>query len=212
MALDWSDFTTQDIEERLRREKDYKEVNRVAELLEEAEGAQFPAQITDEATWANYCDEELYLLDKKVREYLKSMQWYSKSNNGFRTTAGLVFAWIFGRTPTAKDGAVCRKLNRLLNYYCTKVIGVTTINGKRVEKAYKFSSQGGQFKRPLSIKLRMEVNEEKTGQQTNRATFIRLKSEAPKSVTKQRTGNYPSGHREGDAGRADREDGGDEAR
>lgn len=179
MGLDWSDFTLDDLDQAAKRDVDFMERNVVAEMLEAAEGNEFPVQLTDSDIWNNYCDEELYLLDKKVREYIKKMVIYKKHNKGFRTSVPMVFAWIFGRPCTPSDGRICRKLHRLLEYYAQHVTGVTTINGKKVEKAYKFSTYGGSSKRPLSIKLRMELNEQETGAPVNKFTFTKFNQRAP---------------------------------
>lgn len=160
--------------------------------------------------WDNYMDKRLYELDKAVREYIKHMQHYSRTRKGFRTSADLVFAAIFHRPCEPRDGFVMGYIHKLLNYYCTSCTGQTTVHGKKVPRAYKFSTYGGQNKRPLSIKLRMEEEFEKNGRYQTQLTFSLLKSEARKEPTK-RTVKRDGQYTEVPAGRPDRDDGCDGA-
>lgn len=118
-----------------------------------------PIELTDADLWANYINEDLYEMDRKVREFLKKTT-YQRRKGGYRTTASLVFAWIYGRQPEASDGAACRMLHEVLKYYCTSYTGATTYLGKRVSRVYRFSRYSFDNKRPYSLKLRLEECDE----------------------------------------------------
>jgi hypothetical protein len=115
-----------------------------------------PIELTDADLWTNYINEDLYEMDKKVREFLKSTRYTRQKKGGYRTTASLVFAWIYGRKPEPSDSAACRMLNELLKYYCTNYTGATTYMGKKVPRVYEFSKYAFSKKRPYSLKLRLE--------------------------------------------------------
>ena len=119
-----------------------------------------PVALTDLDKWANYINDDLYTMDKKLREFLKKTRYTRQKKGGFRTTASVVFTWIYGRKPEPKDGAVSRMLHTLLKYYCTSYTGATTYQGKRVNRVYEFSKYATQKKRPYSLKLRMEEMED----------------------------------------------------
>ena len=118
-----------------------------------------PIELTDADMWANYINEDLYQMDKKVREFLKKTT-YQRRKGGFRTTASLVFAWIYGRQPEASDGAACRYVHELLKYYCTNYTGATTYQGKKVSRVYEFSKYSFENRRPYSLKLRLEESDD----------------------------------------------------
>ena len=115
-----------------------------------------PIELTDADMWTNYINEDLYNLDKKVREFLKKTRYQRNKKGGYRTTASLVFAWIYGRQPAPEDGAACRLLHELLKYYCTSYTGKTTYMGKTVARVYEFSRHACENRRPYSLKLRLE--------------------------------------------------------
>lgn len=117
---------------------------------------EIPIELTDVDMWANYTNENLYVMDKKIREFLKKTRWKRQTKNGYKTTASMVFAWIYGRQPTPADGAACRVINEILKYYCTTYTGRTTYRGKAVPRVYKFSKYATTNKRPYSLRLRME--------------------------------------------------------
>jgi hypothetical protein len=119
-----------------------------------------PIELTDADMWTNYVNEDLYQLDKKVREFLRKTAYKRQKNKGYRTTAPLVFAWIYGRQPKPEDGAACRLLHELLKYYCTSYTGRTTYQGKSVPRVYEFSPYACDKKRPYSLKLRLEESDE----------------------------------------------------
>lgn len=117
-----------------------------------------PIELTDAEMWTNYINEDLYELDKKVREFLGKTT-YQRRKGGYKTTASLVFAWIYGRQPKAEDGAACRMLHELLKYYCTEYTGQTTFKGKKVTRVYAFSRYSFEHRRPYSLKLRLEESD-----------------------------------------------------
>lgn len=119
-----------------------------------------PIELTDADLWTNYVNEDLYVMDKKVREFFKKTRWKREKKGGYRTTASLIFAWIYGRQPEASDGAACRMLHELLKYYCTSYTGATTYMGKKVSRVYEFSRFATTNKRPYSLKLRLEESED----------------------------------------------------
>lgn len=115
-----------------------------------------PIELTDMDVWANYVNDDLYVMDKKIREYFKKTFDRRKKNGGMRTTASVVFAWIFGRQSEPKDGYLFRILHVLLKYYCTSYTGQTTYGGKKVNRVYNFSPYSVVHKRPYSLRLRLE--------------------------------------------------------
>lgn len=118
-----------------------------------------PIELTDADMWANYINDDLYEMDKKIREFLKRTT-YKRRKGGYRTTASLVFAWIYGRQPGPADGAATRRVHELLKYYCTSYTGTTTYMGKRVSRVYRFSKYAFDSRRPYSLKLRLEELDE----------------------------------------------------
>lgn len=119
-----------------------------------------PIELTDADLWSNYVNEDLYFMDKKVREFLKGTRYAREKKGGYKTTASLVFAWIYGRQPVPSDSPACRMINELLKYYCTSYIGPTTYMGKKVSRVYEFSRYATTKKRPYSLKLRLEEMED----------------------------------------------------
>lgn len=119
-----------------------------------------PIELTDADLWANYINDDLYEMDKKIREFLKKTTYQRRKGNGYRTTASLVFAWIYGRQPEARDGAATRMVHELLKYYCTSYTGTTTYMGKRVSRVYRFSKYAFDGRRPYSLRLRLEEMDE----------------------------------------------------
>lgn len=118
-----------------------------------------PIELTDLDLWSNYVNDDLYELDKKVREFLKKTRYARQKKGLFRTTASVVFAWVFGRQPNPEDGAVCKTLHELLKYYCTSYVGPTTFQGKKVNRVYEFSRYAASNKRPYSLRLRLEESD-----------------------------------------------------
>ena len=132
------------------------DVDPVVDRLRDEISIDVPIEFTDLDVWSNYMDDELYEIDKKVREFLKKTRYKRQSKGGYRTTVQVVFAWIFGRQPTHEDGSMCRLLHKLLKYYCTSYTGITTFNGKRVNRVYRFTKYATNSKRPYSLRLRIE--------------------------------------------------------
>lgn len=115
-----------------------------------------PIELTDLDVWANYTNDDLYVMDKKLREFFKKTRYQREKKGGYKTTASVVFAWIYGRQPEPSDGAACRTLHELLKYYCTSYTGATTYRGKKVPRVYEFSRYATKEKRPYSLRLRLE--------------------------------------------------------
>lgn len=115
-----------------------------------------PIELTDLDLWANYTNDDLYDMDVKVREYLDRTRYRRQSKNGMKTTASVVFAWMFGRQPEPRDGHLFKMIHKLLEYYCTDWTGRTTFQGKQVNRVYRFSKYSGTGKRPYSLRLRLE--------------------------------------------------------
>lgn len=133
----------------------------VIERLRLDDSFEVPIELTDADVWANYVNDDLYVLDKKIREFLAKTRFTREKNGGYKTTASIVFAWIFGRKPQPADGSVCRVVNKLLEYYCTSYTGETTFQGKKVSRVYKFSRYAAKNKRPYSLRLRLEESDGK---------------------------------------------------
>ena len=121
-----------------------------------------PWQMTDFDVWNNYCDQRLYELDKLVREYLQSTSYYRSVKKGkmMRTAVPLLFVHLFGRPPTNKESQICVILHTLMKYYCTKYTGSTFLNNKRFSRVYYFSRYACRYRKPYSIRLRLELNNE----------------------------------------------------
>ena len=151
--LDSTALTEAISKEDQRRDADMDDI---VSRLRSDDAIDIPIELTDLDLWSNYMDEDLYEMDRKVREFLKRTRYKRLAKGGYRTTSSMVFAWIYGRQPEPRDGAVCRLLNRLLEYYCTSYTGRTTFNGKPVTRVYRFSKFATNGKRPYSLKLRME--------------------------------------------------------
>lgn len=128
----------------------------VVDRLRFDEELSVPIEMTDLDVWANYLNDDLYAMDKKLREFFSKTRWKREQKNGYRTTASIVFAWMFGHKPEPRDGAKCRMLHQLLKYYCTSYTGETTFGGKTVPRVYVFSKYSTKRKRPYSLRLRLE--------------------------------------------------------
>lgn len=153
VMLDFSALTQAISREDQRSDPD---VDNVVERLRDDDALEIPIELTDLDVWVNYMNDDLYYMDMKVREFLKKTRYKRQSKGGYRTTASVVFAWIYGRRPEPRDGSVCRLLHELLKYYCTSYTGKTTFHGKPVDRVYRFSKYATNSKRPYSLRLRME--------------------------------------------------------
>lgn len=120
------------------------------------ESLDVPIQLTDLDVWSNYVNDDLYVMDKKMREFFNKTRKAREEKGGYRTTASAVFTWIFGRKPGPADSYACRIVHRLLEYYCTEYTGKTTYGGKKVNRVYRFSKYATRRKRPYSLRLRLE--------------------------------------------------------
>ena len=150
--LDPSDLLGAISTERQRQEPDQDVIGR----FRSDDSLEVPIELTDLELWGNYMSEDLYEMDKKVREFLKKTRYKRRVKNGYRTTVPMVFAWIFGRQPSPGDGSVCRLLHTLMKYYCTSYTGASTFMGKPVNRVYRFSQYACNQKRPYSLRLRLE--------------------------------------------------------
>lgn len=151
--LDFSALTEAISKESQRRDP---ELDDVVSRLRDDDALEVPIELTDLDLWSNYMNDDLYEMDKKLREFLRRTRYKRQSKDGYRTTASVVFAWIYGRKPEPSDGSVCRLLHELLRYYCTSYTGRTTFHGKPVERVYRFSKYATNSKRSYSLRLRME--------------------------------------------------------
>lgn len=115
-----------------------------------------PHQLTDVDIWLNYCNDDLYYLDKAVRGVIKRSRYTRRTKGSMKTAVPLVFLQIFGRKPSAKDSQTCVMLHRLLKYYCTSYTGESKISGVRFSRVYHFSKYACIQKRPMSLRLRLE--------------------------------------------------------
>lgn len=138
---------------------DYRNQEEMVEAIKADPEFDLPIAMTDVEMWTNYTDDVLYELDKRVREFVKKTRYIKQTKGGYRTTVPMVFTWIFGRAPEARDSAVCRVLHELMTYYCTSYTGESRYRGKKVGRVYKFSKYSCREKRPYSLRLRLEENE-----------------------------------------------------
>lgn len=137
------------------------EDDNIVERLRFDGSLEIPIQLTDAEMWANYCNDNLYFMDKKIREFIKKTAYKRQVKGGYKTTASAVFTWIFGRAPTPEDGYVFGMIHLLLKYYCTTYTGKTTFQGKVVNRVYKFSKYACKKKKAYSLRLRLEEAEDK---------------------------------------------------
>lgn len=128
----------------------------IIERFRDDDALDVPIELTDLDLWANYTNDDLYVMDVKVREFFSKTRWRRHAHGGYKTTVPAMFAWIYGRKPEAKDGYVSRLLHTLLKYYCTDYTGASTYKGKKVNRVYRFSPYSVTGKRPYSLRLRLE--------------------------------------------------------
>lgn len=167
--------------------------NIIERLRNESATFDVPWQLTDPQLWANYCDNDLYYLDKEVRRFLRKTTLHrQKQSKGQRTAVPLVFMWIFKRAPQPKDAQVCRKLHKLLSHYCTKWTGPSTINGVKYAKTYHFSQWSCKAtKRPYSLRLRLENLDDGKSPAFN--MYLTNDKRANAKRSKSRRGSQPDG-------------------
>ena len=132
----------------------------IVERLRFDDALDLPHQLTDVDLWLNYCNDDLYYLDKEVRALIKKSRYTRESKGYMKTAVPLVFMQIFGRKTTPADSQVCRMLHQLLTYYCTKYTGTSKIGGVRFSRVYHFSKYAMRSRRPMSLRLRLEESED----------------------------------------------------
>lgn len=120
---------------------------------------EIPHQLTDLDMWLNYCNDDLYHMDKAIRGYINKSRWTRLTKGQMKTAVPLVFLNLFGRKPDAHDSQVCSMMHRILLYYCTKHTGTSKIAGQRFKKVYYFSKYAMRSKRPMSLRLRLEESD-----------------------------------------------------
>lgn len=128
----------------------------IIERLRFDDALEIPHQLTDVDVWLNYCNDDLYYLDKALREWLKKTRWTREKKGKMKTAVPLVFMQIFGRKAGPGDSQVSAMLHRLLRYYCTSYTGASKISGVRFSHVYHFSKYACNSKRAMSLRLRME--------------------------------------------------------
>ena len=131
----------------------------IVDALRSEDAIDVPIEFTDMEVWMNYTNDDLYAMDKKIRDFLHKTRYarsVEKNKKGCRTTASIVFAYIYGRQPSPADGSACKIINKLLEYYCTDYTGPTTFMGKPVRRVYRFSKYSALKRRPYSLRLRLE--------------------------------------------------------
>jgi hypothetical protein len=128
----------------------------IIERLRFDDALEIPHQLTDVDLWLNYCNDDLYYLDKEVRKVINRTRWTRVRKGSTKTAVPLVFFQIFGRKTEPGDSRVCMMLHRLLRYYCTSHTGTSKIAGVRFTKVYHFSKYACRSKNPMSLRLRLE--------------------------------------------------------
>lgn len=128
----------------------------IIERLRFDDALEVPHQLTDLDMWLNYCNDDLYHMDKAIRGYIKKSRWTRERRGQMKTALPLVFLALFGRKPEPSDSQACIMMHRLLVYYCTKYTGTSKISGQRFNRVYYFSKYAMRSKRPMSLRLRLE--------------------------------------------------------
>lgn len=128
----------------------------IVERLRFDDALDVPHQLTDVDVWLNYCNDDLYNLDKAVRIVINKTRWSRKTKGYMKTAVPLMFMQIFGRRAEDRDSHVCKMMHRILEYYCTSFTGTTKIAGQRFNRVYYFSKYACRSKRPMSLRLRLE--------------------------------------------------------
>lgn len=110
--------------------------------------------------WANYCDDDLYMLEKLLRKWFaacrESSRWMKTYKNR-RYTMGMVVERIFGRKwDSSIDCRYSKKLKLLLQYYSTSVKPSGVIAGKKTNHPVYVIGTKRIDKRPYSLRLRIE--------------------------------------------------------
>lgn len=146
-----------------------KDPTPITQRLRFDDALEIPPEITDAEIWANFVNDDLYYIEKQLREYFRRNITNKTKKKEFKTATPLVFMWMFGRPATPQDSGVCKILNKLLRYYCTRFTGQSHLGGRKFTHVYCFSPYATINKRPYSIKLRLEL---KNGDSTNGHDFV----------------------------------------
>ena len=159
MEFDLSAFDTLD---HTKKEEESKVIAR----LKDAD-FQFPHAMANATTWERYVNDDLYYLDKAIREILLKTRHARIEQGGMKTNSRLMFITIFGEEPknNREDNNTLKLINRILSHYAKRKTNVTKVQGKRLRSVFHFTP--GQFKDrrpgytplPISLKLRMEEQE-----------------------------------------------------
>jgi hypothetical protein len=144
---------------------------------------EIPHQLTDVDLWLNYCNDDLYYLDKEVRRVINRTRWTRLTKGKMKTAVPLVFAQIFGRATEPKDSRVCMIIHRLLHYYCTSFTGSSKISGVRFNHVYHFSKYAMRSKRAMSLRLRLEEADGKSIQFGEHGTGKDKRAQSRRGVT-----------------------------
>lgn len=116
--------------------------------------------IADPKAWRQYCDEEVYWADSRLREFLeeasKNRRW-ARSQKLRKYTMAMMFEILTGRKYQPSDRRVGVKLARVMAYYSTRIMKGTSIDGKKTNKKVYVLSARRLERQPYSLKLRMEM-------------------------------------------------------
>lgn len=118
--------------------------------------------ITDKERWKNYTNDILYELECMLREFISSQPktWY-RCVRKRRYTFSMMFLILIGhKFDIRKDAKYMRPLSTLMNYYSTRIVNSTTIDGvKTNSRVYVLSKK--RLERPAySLRLRIEMMNE----------------------------------------------------
>ena len=117
--------------------------------------------ISSPEAWAQYHDENCYLCDKTLREWIaemeKSKPWCRNARKR-RYTFGMLFELLFGvKYEGAKHARYINTFSRIFAYYSSRVQKGGSINGKTYSKTVYTISPGRLKKPAYSLKLRFEM-------------------------------------------------------
>ena len=116
--------------------------------------------LTTPERWENYSNDLIYETDKRIREWMRSMKSVWTNRKGMdRRYSRQMLVEILGLQDAIKTAYDNKIVSRIFAYYSTKVTGSTTINGKKVKRAYTLSLRRLK-KNPYSLRLRLEELED----------------------------------------------------
>lgn len=104
--------------------------------------------------WANYSDDLVYEVDKRLRKWASTMKWTKRGLDRRYTFREI--AEILGLYKEIGKGANYAKIARVFAYYSTRIQRDTTVNGVRKKKVYTLSPARFRNRLPYSLRLRME--------------------------------------------------------